>query len=72
LIERKYYTDAVFDPHYEKSQWQRFFFHIDELNAHAAPGVQFKVLYRLSPSQVSVGLVLTSTQSVAMAKAFIT
>ncbi|KAN0108244.1 phosphoglycerate mutase [Hyaloscypha variabilis] len=45
LIERKYYTDAVFDPHHEKSQWQRFYFHVDELNAHAAPGVQFKVLY---------------------------
>jgi hypothetical protein len=47
LIERAYDTDAIFDPHHEKTQWQRFHFHVDELNAHAAPGIQFKVLYRL-------------------------
>lgn len=45
LIEREYDTDAIFDPNHERTQWQRFHFHIDELNAHAAPGVQFKVLY---------------------------
>lgn len=50
LKEREYYTDATFDPSHEKTQWQRFHFHVDELNRNAPSNVQFKVLYRsLSP-----------------------
>jgi hypothetical protein len=47
LIERAYYTDIQFDPDHKKTQWQRFHYHIDELNERAASNVQFKVLYRL-------------------------
>jgi hypothetical protein len=59
LIEREYDTDAIFDPNHERTQWQRFHFHIDELNAHTAPGVQFKVLYRLSPPFILLRSMLT-------------
>ena len=47
LIERAYYTDIQFDPDHKKTQWQRFHYHIDELNERAASNVKFKVLYRL-------------------------
>ena len=60
LIERAYDTDDLFDPHHEKTQWQRFQFHVKELNTHAPPGVQFKVLYRWSCLSITPESILTA------------
>jgi hypothetical protein len=53
LIERAYDTDAEFDPDHKKTQWQRFHYHVDELNEHAGSNVQYKILYRWLSSAIS-------------------
>jgi broad specificity phosphatase PhoE len=72
LIERAYDTDTKFDPGHKKTQWQRFHFHVDELNRNSAPNIQFKVLYRLSSLFIFLEVVLTTVKLAAMAKATIT
>ncbi|KAG5979724.1 hypothetical protein E4U55_004832 [Claviceps digitariae] len=47
LIDRKYPTDATFDPHGTKSQWERFgewVRHLNE-NCEKSPDVEYKVLF---------------------------
>ncbi|KAG5921856.1 hypothetical protein E4U53_003755, partial [Claviceps sorghi] len=47
LIDRKYPTDATFDPHNIKSQWERFGEWVRFLNdgCQASRDVQYKVLF---------------------------
>jgi len=45
LIERSYPTDDSFDPHRQKSQWQRFEFYVKHLNANNPKGTSTKLLY---------------------------
>jgi len=45
LINRSYETDAAFDPSGQKTQWERFAYHVKSLNERASPGTQYKVLY---------------------------
>ncbi|KAI9813200.1 MAG: hypothetical protein M1832_006372 [Thelocarpon impressellum] len=45
LIDRAYDSDAEFDPHGEKTQWQRFEHHVTTLNKGAESDVQYKMLY---------------------------
>ncbi|KAK9772874.1 hypothetical protein SCAR479_10384 [Seiridium cardinale] len=45
LINRTYETDAEFDPHGTKTQWQRFEYYINTLNKEADHKTQFKVVY---------------------------
>ncbi|KAF2087678.1 phosphoglycerate mutase family protein [Saccharata proteae CBS 121410] len=44
LINRTYPTDATYDVHGTKTQWQRFAHYVHTLNAEARPHVQYKVL----------------------------
>ncbi|KAK6062931.1 CCR4-Not complex component [Seiridium cupressi] len=45
LINRTYETDAEFDPHGTKTQWQRFEYYVNTLNQEADHKTQFKVVY---------------------------
>ena len=52
LIDRAYDSDAEFDPHREKSRWQRFHYHVEKLNERTGSSTEYKVLYCLSPSLI--------------------
>ncbi|KKA18373.1 Phosphoglycerate mutase family protein [Rasamsonia emersonii CBS 393.64] len=45
LINRTYDTDAEFDPHGEKTQWERFEYKVRSLNREADDKTQYKVLF---------------------------
>ncbi|KAI1815948.1 phosphoglycerate mutase-like protein [Poronia punctata] len=45
LINRPYSTDGKFDPHRNKTQWQRFEHYVETLNAKAGKDTQYKVLF---------------------------
>ncbi|ODH46359.1 hypothetical protein GX48_07550 [Paracoccidioides brasiliensis] len=45
LKTQPYDTDASFDPHRNKTQWERFAYKLHSLNAHADPDTEFKLLY---------------------------
>ena len=45
LIERDYPTDDTFDPHRNKSQWQRFEHYIRHLQRNSEEHVNYKLLY---------------------------
>ncbi|KAH8821123.1 phosphoglycerate mutase family protein [Xylogone sp. PMI_703] len=45
LIDRRYSTDAEFDPERSKTQWQRFEYMVNKLNEKAEEGVQYKILF---------------------------
>ncbi|KAH8681962.1 histidine phosphatase superfamily [Xylariales sp. PMI_506] len=45
LINQSYPTDAEYDPTGSKTQWERFAYYVDILNAEADKDTQYKVLY---------------------------
>ncbi|KGM91806.1 uncharacterized protein PADG_12122 [Paracoccidioides brasiliensis Pb18] len=45
LKTQPYDTDASFDPHRNKTQWERFAYKLHSLNVHADPDTEFKLLY---------------------------
>lgn len=45
LIIRAYDSDSRYDPEHEKTQWQRFAYHIHCLNQESDDHVQYKLLY---------------------------
>ena len=45
LINRTYSTDQSYDPHGMKTQWQRFAYHITDLNRNSPHHVQYKLLF---------------------------
>lgn len=45
LIKREYDTDKEYDPEQKKTQWERFYHKVSELNLHASSSVRYKVIY---------------------------
>ncbi|KAJ8059871.1 hypothetical protein OCU04_011500 [Sclerotinia nivalis] len=45
LKDRVYDTDAEFDPERQKTQWERFEYHVVKLNNQTPANVKYKVLY---------------------------
>ncbi|WEW60203.1 putative phosphoglycerate mutase pmu1 [Emydomyces testavorans] len=45
LINQTYDTDKTFDPHHQKSQWERFKYKVLTLNKDAKPGIKYTLLY---------------------------
>lgn len=45
LIDRSYDSDSAYDPDNERTQWQRFAYHISILNQESDISVQYKLLY---------------------------
>lgn len=45
LIDREYDTDAEYDPEKKQTQWQRFEYHISQLNEESSSKVQYKLFY---------------------------
>ncbi|KAI5917152.1 histidine phosphatase superfamily [Camillea tinctor] len=45
LINRTYPTDAQFDPHNRRTQWERFAYYVDSLNRDCDNNSQYKVLF---------------------------
>ncbi|GIC84488.1 histidine phosphatase family protein [Aspergillus udagawae] len=45
LISRRYDSDAEFDPDGRRTQWERFEFQINKLNAESGPEASYRLLY---------------------------
>ncbi|KAF7167371.1 hypothetical protein CNMCM5623_000669 [Aspergillus felis] len=45
LISRSYDSDAEFDPDGRRTQWERFEYQINKLNAESRPGTSYRLLY---------------------------
>lgn len=45
LIKRTYNTDKEYDPEKKRTQWERFYQQISELNSQASSSVRYKVIY---------------------------
>lgn len=45
LIDRTYETDSIFDANKSKTQWERFTYYIQQLNAEAPSNVRYKMFY---------------------------